>query len=205
MKKPDSMFAAWVGGELVTDIDQFDGPIKVDYAGTGFMMIHRSVFEKMRAFVGGVAGTFVMDFGARRFGSIGINDALGGLLGRWVLGFRSGRFVIDGKSELRTPETNHEAKVGMVFHYIAGGGGVALLYPAFFLISDLPPPGNHIIGGAVFGLLSVLLTWLVQYPCFGFSLFGRNAPEGSTTTWPPAILHTAYGTTMGIVLHIVDV
>lgn len=47
MKTDDSMFAAWVDGKLVTDLDQFDGPIEVDYAGTGFMMIKREVIEKL--------------------------------------------------------------------------------------------------------------------------------------------------------------
>ena len=37
------------------------------------------------AFVGGLVGTFVMDVGARGFAKLGVNDALGGLLGRWVV------------------------------------------------------------------------------------------------------------------------
>jgi len=48
MKKPDSAFAAWVDGKLVEDIDLYDAPLKVDYAGTGFMMIKRPVFESIR-------------------------------------------------------------------------------------------------------------------------------------------------------------
>lgn len=44
MKKPDKQwFAAWKDGALVKDLDQFDGPIEVDFAGTGFMMIKREV------------------------------------------------------------------------------------------------------------------------------------------------------------------
>ena len=151
-------------------------------------------------FVGGFAGTIVMDIGARKIQQAGINDALGGLLGRWVLGFSKGRFAINGEDELKTPETPYESKVGTAFHYFVGGGGVALLYPLFFEITNFALPGNHILGGAFFGLLSVSLTWFVQYPCFGFSVFGRGAPMGSTTTWPPAILHTAYGTTLGCVI-----
>lgn len=45
MKKPGSKYAAWVNGKLVDDLDQFDEPIEVDYAGTGFMLIRREVFE----------------------------------------------------------------------------------------------------------------------------------------------------------------
>lgn len=51
MKKPDAAwYAAWVDGELVKDLDRFGGgPVSVDYAGTGFMMIRRDVLEKMIA------------------------------------------------------------------------------------------------------------------------------------------------------------
>lgn len=41
MKTLDDKFAAWKDGKLITDLDQFDGPTQVDYAGTGFMMISR--------------------------------------------------------------------------------------------------------------------------------------------------------------------
>lgn len=48
MKRPDKCwYAAWVNGKLVKDLDQFDGPIEVDYAGTGFMLISRACVEKM--------------------------------------------------------------------------------------------------------------------------------------------------------------
>ena len=40
-------FAAWKDGELVKDLDQFEGPIEVDYAGTGFMLIRREVIEAL--------------------------------------------------------------------------------------------------------------------------------------------------------------
>lgn len=49
MKKPGSKFAAWVDGALVDDLTKYKKPISVDYAGTGFMMIKRHVFEKMQS------------------------------------------------------------------------------------------------------------------------------------------------------------
>lgn len=49
MKKPGAKYAAWRGDELVTDLDQYgEKAIVVDYAGTGFMLISRYVFEKLR-------------------------------------------------------------------------------------------------------------------------------------------------------------
>lgn len=49
MKKRDEQwYAAWKDGALVKDLDQFDGPIEVDFAGTGFMLIKRKVIETLR-------------------------------------------------------------------------------------------------------------------------------------------------------------
>ena len=49
MKRPGAPYAAWKGGKLVelADLKKIKGPFQVDYAGTGFMLIKRSVFEKM--------------------------------------------------------------------------------------------------------------------------------------------------------------
>lgn len=47
MKRPDKPVSAWVDGAIV-NLDELAGPTPVDYAGTGFMMIKRGVFEKMR-------------------------------------------------------------------------------------------------------------------------------------------------------------
>ncbi len=48
MKKRDQQwYAAWKDGALVKDLDQFDGPIEVDYAGTGFMLIRRDVITTL--------------------------------------------------------------------------------------------------------------------------------------------------------------
>lgn len=45
-KNPEAKLAAWVDGKL-RDIDEFDQPFEVDYAGTGFMMIRRQTFERL--------------------------------------------------------------------------------------------------------------------------------------------------------------
>lgn len=53
-KREEQWFAAWKDGELVKDLDRFDGPTEVDYAGTGFMLIKREAIvglaEKLKTF-----------------------------------------------------------------------------------------------------------------------------------------------------------
>lgn len=50
MKKRDKQwFAAWKDGKLVKNLDQFKGPIEVEYAGTGFMLLTRAVVETIHA------------------------------------------------------------------------------------------------------------------------------------------------------------
>lgn len=52
MKKRDAQwYAAWKDGKLVKDLDQFTGPIEVDCAGTGFMLIKRNVLETLAEIV----------------------------------------------------------------------------------------------------------------------------------------------------------
>ena len=47
VKKVDSHLTVWKDGKL-TDLDQFTEPMEVDFAGTGFMMVKRAVFEKLK-------------------------------------------------------------------------------------------------------------------------------------------------------------
>lgn len=48
LKEVGAPYAAWMNGELVNDLSQLDKPVEVDYAGTGFMMIKRKVFEALK-------------------------------------------------------------------------------------------------------------------------------------------------------------
>ena len=48
MKRIDKPVSAWKDGNLV-ELSELDGITEVDYAGTGFMMIDRSVFERMQS------------------------------------------------------------------------------------------------------------------------------------------------------------
>lgn len=65
----------------------------------------------------------------------GVNVAL---VGRWFLGLLRGQIthtnILDSKS------SPHEVKTGWAFHFLVGGGCVALLYPVFFQATGFPHP-----------------------------------------------------------------
>jgi len=48
MKREDCPTSAWVNGELV-DLDQLDGLTEISFAGTGFVMYKRKLFEDMKS------------------------------------------------------------------------------------------------------------------------------------------------------------
>lgn len=47
VKREPTVTTAWKDGRLV-ELDKFDGPTEIDFAGTGFLLIRRNVFEKMQ-------------------------------------------------------------------------------------------------------------------------------------------------------------
>ena len=49
MKRKDAPYAAWVAGAPITNLKEYNKPLKVGYAGTGFMMIKRKVFERLQS------------------------------------------------------------------------------------------------------------------------------------------------------------
>jgi hypothetical protein len=110
-----------------------------------------------------------------------------------------GRFVHENITA-SSPARN-EALVGLICHYMTGGS-VALLYPACFLVFNVPLPEEHLIPGLVFGLATVLLPWLVLYPAFGYGFFGVRAPLNSRPLIAPTVEHMFYGLGIGIVLNL---
>lgn len=151
------------------------------------------------AFLGGIVGAVLMDIteaGAARLGiTSGVNVAL---VGRWFLGLLRGRWA---HHDIRrsAPEA-HEVRAGWAFHFLIGGGGVALLYPLFFQAAGLALPAHHVLGGLAFGLATSLLPWFILLPSFGWGLFGARGPEGSNAIVASALSHIPYGLGVGVTL-----
>ena len=151
------------------------------------------------AFLGGIVGAVLMDvtetYAAKAGITSGVNIAL---VGRWFLSLLRGQFahanILDSKPFAR------EVKAGWAFHFLVGGGGVALLYPLFFQATGLPFPNNHLLGGLLFGLATSLLPWFVLLPSFGWGFFGWRGPQGSNALLASTLSHLPYGLGVGAVV-----
>src|ERR1043166_9004095 len=111
------------------------------------------------AFLGGILGAVLMDITETAMARVGIRSGVNvALVGRWFLGLTRGRLAY--ADILTAPSLPREAGLGWAFHFLIGGGGVALIYPAVLLGLGLPSPINPIVGGVLFGLVTSLLPWL---------------------------------------------
>ena len=150
--------------------------------------------------VGGIVGTVFMDIADQFMDRLNFTKgyACGGprAIGRWSLGMLSGQFV--HKNILESSPLKNEISAGWIVHYLLGAG-VALTYPFFYLVVNVPMPENHLLPGLLWGLATVLLPWLTNFPAYGWGFFGVRSPKGSRPILAPAIAHTCYGLGVGLV------
>lgn len=151
------------------------------------------------AFLGGIVGAALMDItetAAARMGvTSGVNVAL---VGRWFAGLTRGRLA-HADIHASSPQPG-ERGLGCAFHFIVGGGGVALIYPAVLMSLDIEPLSHPWLGGLVFGLATSLLPWLVLLPAFGWGWFGRRGPQGANALLASPLSHIPYGLGVGAVM-----
>lgn len=150
-------------------------------------------------YLAGLFGSIGMDLispVAARFGySTGVTLAL---IGRWFIHLFSGTLV---HQDIRqSPPRQHEALVGWLFHYLIGGGAVALLFlPALWLNGADQLPIN-IAPYILFGLFTSFLPWLLLMPSYGWGVFGHNGPEGTRPLIASPLNHLGYGIGIGIAM-----
>lgn len=151
------------------------------------------------AFIGGLVGSVLMDLTESQISKFGINSGVNGsYIGRWVKGLFSG--VLTHMDIRKSAEVKNEALIGLIFHFIAGGGLVALAYPVFILMVGNDLFINHIIMSIIFGLLTSILPWFILMPAFGWGFFGVKGPAGTKPVLSPLISHISYGLGIGITL-----
>lgn len=150
-------------------------------------------------FIGGLVGSILMDFTEDKMAKNGINSGVtGAYIGRWVNGFKKGIFI--HSNIINTQPVKNEIRIGKAFHFVVGGGVVALFYPLFLEILGLSLSANHLILATIFGLLTSVLPWFVLMPSFGWGVFGLKAPKGARTILSPMLSHMPYGFGIGLTL-----
>lgn len=151
------------------------------------------------AYVGGIVGAVLMDITEALAARAGLTSGVSvALVGRWALGLPRGQWT--HADITRSPARPGEVRTGWVFHFLVGGGGVALLYPVFVHAADLSMPAHHLWGGVIFGAATSLLPWLLLLPAFGWGWFGRRGPEGSNAVLASTVSHIPYGLGVGVVM-----
>lgn len=151
------------------------------------------------AFLGGIVGAVLMDITETHAARIGITSGVNvALVGRWFMGLTRGQLA--HANILKSQPLPREATMGWAFHFLVGGGGVALMYPAFLQCSGVALPTSHLLGGVLFGLATSLLPWFILLPSFGWGLFGRRGPRGSNALLASMVSHAPYGLGVGAVI-----
>ncbi|MBK7261092.1 MAG: DUF2938 family protein [Rubrivivax sp.] len=151
------------------------------------------------AFLGGIFGALLMDLTEAAMAKIGIRSGVNiALVGRWCLGLTRGRLA---HADIQaSPPLPCEAGVGWAFHFLIGGGGVALFYPAALLATGAPLPDQPLLDGLIFGLATSVLPWFVLLPAFGWGWFGRRGPRGANALLASPLSHIPYGLGIGAVM-----
>jgi Protein of unknown function (DUF2938) len=148
------------------------------------------------AFLGGIFGAVLMDLTETAMARVGIRSGVNvALVGRWFLGLIQGRLA---HADIQTsPSLRREVGMGWAFHFLVGGGAVALVYPAVLLALGAPSPAHPLLDGLLFGLATSLLPWFVLLPAFGWGWFGRRGPRGANALLASPLSHIPYGLGLG--------
>ncbi|MEJ8827053.1 DUF2938 family protein [Variovorax humicola] len=151
------------------------------------------------AYVGGIVGAVLMDITETLAGRVGLTSGVNvALLGRWALGLLRGQWAhVDIAC---SPARPGEVRMGWAFHFLIGGGGVALLYAAFVHAAGFDVPIDHLWGGVIFGAATSLLPWLLLLPAFGWGWFGQHGPRGTNALLASTVAHIPYGLGIGVVM-----
>jgi hypothetical protein len=151
------------------------------------------------AYLGGIVGAVLMDITETLAARVGLTSGVSvALVGRWALDLLRGQWV--HADIVRSPEQPGEVRMGWAFHFLVGGGGVALMYAAFVHTVGFTVPTQHLWGGVMFGAATSLLPWLLLLPAFGWGWFGRRGPRGSNALLASTVSHIPYGLGVGVVM-----
>ena len=152
----------------------------------------------LMAYLGGIVGAVLMDITETIAARAGLTSGVSvALVGRWALGLLRGQWAhVD---IARSPALAGEVRMGWAFHFLIGGGVVALLYAVWLQVVGWTLPQHRLWGGVAFGAATSLLPWLMLLPAFGWGWFGRRGPRRSNAVIASMVSHLPYGLGVGVV------
>jgi len=153
------------------------------------------------AYISGLVGSIFMDITESYMAKKGISSGVTlEDIGRWFLAMTKGKFI--HKEIKALSPMKHEIMAGKVFHYILAGGGIALLYPLFLMLFNIPIETNHLFYGMIFGFLTNIFPWLWMMPSFGWGVAGLRRSPNANTILAPTLSHVVYGLGLGLSMNL---
>lgn len=140
--------------------------------------------QLLEVLVLGVVATAVMDVWAwvqQRVFAIRPLDYR--LLGRWLLGWRHGRFC--HQTIVHSPPVHGERMLGWAAHYAIGVGFAAVL------LSVSRPPTFW--ASLLMGWITLAAPFLLMQPAFGFGIAASKTPHPAIARRNSILAHTAFG------------
>ena len=113
------------------------------------------------------------------------------LVGRWLCHMPEGRFM--HASIAAAPQKRSECMVGWIAHYIIGAV-YALVLVAFVSGSWLARP--TLLPAMFFGIVSVLVPFLIMQPSFGLGIAASRTPQPTQARLRSLMAHTAFGVSL---------
>ena len=141
------------------------------------------------AVVVGLGATLFMDIWAlflKRVFSIPSGNYC--LVGRWLCHMPEGKFM--HVSIAAAPQKHSECTVGWIAHYVIGTV-YALVLVAFVSGSWLARP--TFLPAMLFGIVSVLVPFLIMQPSFGLGIAASRTPQPTQARLRSLMAHTAFG------------
>ena len=110
--------------------------------------------------------------------------------------------MLAGNMTAAHPDMPYSLVAGNLAHF-ANGVMLALIWVAFL---QQRVPGNWIVQGLVYALITTLAAWVVVAPlAFGVGLFFTNTPAPGRMMLATAVVHVAYGLSLTLSLKVAGV
>lgn len=142
----------------------------------------------------GVCACVIFDLWQLAFQRLtGIPPTNWALVGRWSINLVTEGQLIAHNLEAQ-PEKQNELAVGWFVHY-----SVAVAYATIYaLLMSTNKLTAGLTDGLLFGVVSVIVPWLIFLPCLGKGIMGRLTPNPQLVCALALMMHSLFGVAVGL-------